>query len=663
MENFCTEVLPHMVLDGETHTHDLDETMYGGTLTVQDKEVSYGEVVFGKPDAFFVPLPHMFPLSGNDGKSNMFVNAVKCSFPFFNKVRRMRSIDKLVAGMTDISQLQKDVVRDSKGMKGHLNLTYNDVKENEEPNVQSEVVTHEEPPVKPANGENSEKVDERPDDTKDSLFSGKDDAVNESDYFGSQNESDLESVMGSPVFTVKQPLASTHEEVEDESVCDTSNEVIAPTQMRENSDPISTVGLVEVDNLSSPVIPSGQVPPQEATITAEEVNAMDSSQDVDDNIVCPDNADSPNTSRPDEDQIMDTVNALQDESTINDKDAVPQTMNLSGIDSNVLSSPSPSSLLHEHDEHVGEGDTISGDDPEKEHGDDNVIYNQEVIKLNKDLNLERDIGSDCVIQAKGQSKLVVLVQSGLEKMRLVQKLFREAAAFKGWSLELTCIPLVELEKCDVELITEKNYTHYVGTIDGKLDVYLQGREGSDPYIGDSQEEDQSANAALNQPMDENDGPSLENLLQIPQPIPAVTPQPQIVHDAVKPQTARKRTSNTSKLSKKQKVTHHDDMQPSESQQKQSKKDAGNKAPAIKKEKSAGKKSAKPKEEPMEVKPSTSGIPKQTKSKKSAKSKSSSVGGDEDSGELLLESLMCTEKMEEDDSNQEEFSMLCFVILM
>ena len=210
-------------------------------------------------------------------------------------------------------------------------------------------------------------------------------------------------------------MASTREEVEDESVCDTSNEVIAPTQMRENSDPISTVGLVEVDNLSSPVIPSGQVPPQETTITAEEANAMDSSQDADDNIVCPDNTDSPNTSKPDEDQIMDTVNAPQDESTINDEDAVPQTMNSSGIDSNVLSSPSPSSLLHEHDEHIGEGDTISGDDPEKEHGNDNVIYNQEVIKLNKDLNLERDIGSDCVIQAKGQSKLVVSVQSDFGK--------------------------------------------------------------------------------------------------------------------------------------------------------------------------------------------------------------------------------------------------------
>ena len=54
------------------------------------------------------------------------------------------------------------------------------------PNVQSEVVTHEEPPVKPANGENSEKSDERPDDMKDSLFSGKDDEVNESNYFSSK---------------------------------------------------------------------------------------------------------------------------------------------------------------------------------------------------------------------------------------------------------------------------------------------------------------------------------------------------------------------------------------------------------------------------------------------------------------------------------------------
>ena len=333
--------------------------------------------------------------------------------------------------------------------------------------------------------------------------------------------------MGSPVFTVKQQLPSICEEVEDESVCDTSNEVIASTQMRENSNPISTVRLMEIDNLSSPVIPSGQVPPQETTMTAEEANAIESFQDADDNIVCPENADSPNSSKPYKDQIIKSENTPQEDSTINEEDAVPQSMNSSRIDSNVLSSPSPSSLLHEHDEHVGEGegDTISGDDPEKEPGNDNVIYIQEIIKLNKDLNLERDIGSDCVIQAKGQSKVVVSVQSDFEKMRLVQKLFREAVAFKGWPLELTRIPLVELKRCDVELITKKNYIQYVGTIDGNLDVYLQGGEGSQPYIGDSQEEDQSANATLNQPMEENDGPSLENLSQIPQAVGAIKPQP------------------------------------------------------------------------------------------------------------------------------------------
>ena len=111
---------------------------------------------------------------------------------------------------------------------------------------------------------------------------------------------------------------------------------------------------------------------------------------------------------------MKSGNAPQEDITINEEDAVLQSMNTSGIDSNVLSSPSPSSLLHEHDEHIGEGegDTISGDVPEKEPGNDNVIYNQEVIKLNKDLNLERDIGSDCVIQAKGQSCCIGAIRFG-----------------------------------------------------------------------------------------------------------------------------------------------------------------------------------------------------------------------------------------------------------
>ena len=88
-----------------------------------------------------------------------------------------------------------------------------------------------------------------------------------------------------------------------------------------------------------------------------------------------------------------------------------------------------------------------------------------------------------------------------------------------------------------------------------------------------------------------------------------------------------------------------------------------KPPAVKKEKSAGKNSEKLKDVPMEVKPSTSGIVKQTKqTKKSAKAKKSTVGND-DSGELLLESLMRSEQKENEDKSGDEFSMLLFVILI
>ena len=648
MKNVCNDVVPHMLLDGQTHTHQLDETMYGGTLTIQDEEVSYGKLVFGKPDVFIAPLPDLFPLSGCDGKSNIYqsANILKRSFPFLNKVRRMRNIDKLVVGTTDISQLQKDVARDSKGIKVHLNVTYNDVKENEEPNRQSAIAPNEDPPLKSGNEQDIQKVDEslqeQPDDTKDSLFSGKE-AVPESDYFGSDNERDVESGMGSPVFTVKQQLPCIPEEAEDESVGDTSNEVIAPTQINEKSNPITTVGLVEVQNLSSPIIPSGQVPREENTVTAEEGNESDSFQEDGQNMIFSENDATLNTSK-DEDEIMKNEDLPQEDSIIHEDDAVPDCLNSSGTDSNVLNNPSASSLLHEHDEHVDDGDTISGDVPEMEHGNENVIYNQEVIKLNKDLNLERDIGSDCVIQAKGQSKVVVSVQSDLQKMKLVQKLFREAAAFKGWSLELTRIPLVQLERCDVEVITEKNYTQYVGTIDENLDVYLQGGEGSDPYIGDSQVPNQSPNATLNQPIPENDGPSLENLSQIPPASAAIKP---------------KRTPSKLQLTKKQKGTDHDDIPPSPSQPKKPKKEPGMKPPTVKKEKSAGKKSEKLKDVPMEVKPSTSGIVKQTKqTKKSAKAKKSAVGND-DSGELLLESLMRSEQKENEDKSGDEFSMLLF----
>ena len=42
MSTFLDDVLPHMVSDTVTHNHPLDESMYGGTLTLGGKEVSFG---------------------------------------------------------------------------------------------------------------------------------------------------------------------------------------------------------------------------------------------------------------------------------------------------------------------------------------------------------------------------------------------------------------------------------------------------------------------------------------------------------------------------------------------------------------------------------------------------------------------------------------------
>ena len=60
MVNFCETVLPHMVHEVGSHTHQLDETIYGGTLSLDNVEVSYGDVVYGKTDSFVAPFPHMF---------------------------------------------------------------------------------------------------------------------------------------------------------------------------------------------------------------------------------------------------------------------------------------------------------------------------------------------------------------------------------------------------------------------------------------------------------------------------------------------------------------------------------------------------------------------------------------------------------------------------
>ena len=48
MAKFIKEVFPHMLSPNMTHTHPLDEWMCGGTLTLGDKEVSFGQIMFGK---------------------------------------------------------------------------------------------------------------------------------------------------------------------------------------------------------------------------------------------------------------------------------------------------------------------------------------------------------------------------------------------------------------------------------------------------------------------------------------------------------------------------------------------------------------------------------------------------------------------------------------
>ena len=48
MAKFIKEVFPHMLSPNMTHIHPLDESMYGGTLTLGDKEVSFGQIMFGK---------------------------------------------------------------------------------------------------------------------------------------------------------------------------------------------------------------------------------------------------------------------------------------------------------------------------------------------------------------------------------------------------------------------------------------------------------------------------------------------------------------------------------------------------------------------------------------------------------------------------------------
>ena len=74
-----------------------------------------------------------------------------------------------------------------------------------------------------------------------------------------------------------------------------------------------------------------------------------------------------------------------------------------------------SSVLHEHDFGVDDNEHehgVDGIEHEEVGGQDNivnedVIYNQEVITLNRNMDVKKNLGSDCVVQAQGETKLVV----------------------------------------------------------------------------------------------------------------------------------------------------------------------------------------------------------------------------------------------------------------
>ena len=780
MINFCETVLPHMVHEVESHTHDLDETMYGGTLTLDNKEVSYGNVVYGQTDSFLAPFPHMFPIIGGLGKSKLKESpqAHKTSFPSFTKARRKRGLDKYVTGTPDLSQLKRDVVMHSKSIRGHLNVQ---LQEPAEGNVQAgSKQDSEDKPEGEVDQESAEKaVEENLNDTKESLFSGRNE-VNESDYFASAPESELEALAGSPVFTSKVPLPTIPEKSNNEdSQVDSSTEVIAPTQLK--SDPITTVGLVEVDNLSSPVVPSGQIPNEESTLSvvagsvpdsskddqedmdvSYEHNVPDSSQDGDNNfqpfeaINQQDASQSeemdtfqepkvPNSSNIDEEQvhtIMETqeqptpnmdssgkdstelkpacallhdnhnngdqgVNTKVSDSSNIDEEQVhtimetqeqpTPNMDSSGKDSTELKPAC--ALLHDNHNNGDQGVNTkvpdsSNIDEEQVHtimetqeqptpnmdssGKDSTelkpacallhdnhnngvqgvntkngggspegtIFNQEVIKLKKNLFVEKDVGSDCVIQAEGQSKVVVSVQSDIEKMQLVQKLFREAACFKGWSSEITKIPLVRLEKCDIEVVTEKTYDQYVTTVDGNLDVCLQGGgEGGEPEITNNDNVDKTVNG--------DEGPSLEFMSQVMQDdVKSVKQEP------INIPTATKRTAKSSKQPKRKKVPDDEETAPPlDSHPKKSKKSSSKIKTEVQKQDSPPKTAKPVKITSDDAKPSTSGFEKKKKcSKKSSNTVKSSVVDDPKSDELLLESLLRSEQMETADMNEELFHM-------
>ena len=133
-----------------------------------------------------------------------------------------------------------------------MNITVNEVQVPEEIISKPERSAPDKSPDKLSDQENhpplEKAVEQKVDDTKESLFSDHADQPQESDYFATENESDGDQGSASPVFRVNNNNAQV----------DTSNEIIGPTQVDTHPNPILTLGLVEVEALSSPIGPSRQ---------------------------------------------------------------------------------------------------------------------------------------------------------------------------------------------------------------------------------------------------------------------------------------------------------------------------------------------------------------------------------------------------------------------
>ena len=161
----------------------------------------------------------------------------------------MQSIHKFVAGTIDLKKLQEDVVLQSKSVKGHLNVTFNEVKVPDESIAKPEMCAPDKSPEKLSDQENQppldKSVEQAADDMKDSLFSGKPDDPQEKDYFATENETYGEAGSVSPVFRADNPLPTEADDGKENAQVDTANEIICPTQMHTGSDPISAVDLLK----------------------------------------------------------------------------------------------------------------------------------------------------------------------------------------------------------------------------------------------------------------------------------------------------------------------------------------------------------------------------------------------------------------------------------